>query len=497
MTIFKKTLKVSKNTMNCKSQFKTHLTPNKGYQKQFFKFISIIIVVSLTIIACNNTEKHKVVDSSVNENILNIWWDKGFSPEEDEALRQLVRNWENKTGKKIKLLFYTTDSLGDKIRRSLKAGNSPDIVMSFKAERSPNARLAWDDKLVDVSDIINPIKSLYTEPVLETVNFYNNVKKKRSYYAIPIHQGTMHIYYRRDLLEEAGRNEKDIPKEWDAFWDFWKQVQDDLQAKNKSNNQSKIYSLGLTLSPEAGDTYYLFEQILEAYDIEVISPQGKLLIDEEKVRQGIIKVLKWYRDFYQQGYIPPAALKWLNPDNNRSILNREILMTPNSTVSIPVAVRQDPDTYKNKLGILEYPNKPNGQPMRHLTMAEQSVILKESKNQKLAKDFLKYLVQTEVKKDYLVKAGGRNSPVMESVWKDSFWTNPNDPHISYATKTFREGEIRYFHISRNPAYSRVLDKNVWGQAINRVIVNKISPEQATDEAIAKIKKIYQQWNNEQ
>ncbi|MEA5596324.1 ABC transporter substrate-binding protein [Rivularia sp. UHCC 0363] len=478
-------------------KFKLNPKPCKRYQKRLLQLTSLILIALLTVLACNNTEDNSsLVAKSFNENTLDIWWDKGFNPEEDEALRQLVHNWENKTGKKINLLFYTTDSLGDKIRRSLKAGNPPDIVMSFKAERSPNFRLAWDNKLVDVSEIINPVENLYPKAVLQTVNLYNNAEKKRSYYAVPIHQGTMHIYYWRDLLAEVGRSEKDIPKEWDAFWDFWKQVQDDLRDKNKStgNNTSKIYSLGFTLSPEAGDTYYLFEQILEAYDVEIISSEGKLLIDDKKVRQGIIKVLKWYQDFYQQGYIPPAALKWLNPDNNRSILNREIVMTPNSTLSIPVAVRQDADIYQNKLGILEFPNKPNGQPMRHLTMAEQAVILAESKNQKLAKDFLKYVVRTDVMKDYLTKAGGRNSPVLEPVWQDGFWTNPNDPHISKATKTFTEGRIRYFYISQNPAYSRVLDQNVWGKAINRVIVDKISPEQAADEAITEIKLIYQEWD---
>ena len=382
-------------------QLQKHLKLRKRYQKRFIKFISLVLVASLTIIGCSSattTQTSLVVDSSVNQNSLNIWWDKGFNPQEDEALRQLVRNGENKTGKKINLVFYSTDSLGDKISRSMQAGNPPDVIMSFKAERSPNSRLAWDNKLVDVSDIVNSVKNKYPKAVLQTVNFYNNVEKKRSYYAIPIHQGTMHIQYWKDLLAEVGCSEKDIPKEWDAFWDFWKQVQNDLQAKNQQNKQSnnqsdkqsKIYALGLTLSPEAGDTYYLFEQILEAYDVEIINSQGKLLIDEPKVRQGIIKVLNWYQRYYQQNYIPPAALNWLNPDNNRSMLNREIVMTPNATLSIPVAVRQDDDIYNNNLGTIEFPNKPSGQPMRHLTMAEQAAILSDSKNQKLAKEFLKY-----------------------------------------------------------------------------------------------------------
>jgi len=469
---------------------------NRHYRK-IFQFTLLFIVIFFTILACNNTDKPQsslIANSSANANILNIWWDKGFNPEEDEALRQLVRDWESTSGKKINLLFYTTDSLAEKISRSLKAGNPPDIVMSFKAERSANARLAWDNKLVDVSDIINPVKNLYPKSILQTVNFYNNVTKKRSYYAVPIHQATMHIYYWRDLLSEVGYSEKDIPKEWDAFWEFWKKVQDDLETKNKSNGKSKIYALGFTLSPEVGDTYYLFEQFLEAYDVEIINSEGKLLIDDPKVRQGIIKVLTWYKNLYQQGYIPRTALKWLNPDNNRSILNREIVMTPNATLSIPAAVRQEPDIYNHKLGIIEFPNKPSGQPTRHLTMAEQSVIPVESKNQKLAKDFLKYIVQTEVMKKYLKNAGGRNSPVLQPVWKDPFWTNPQDPHISTVTKTLTRGNIRYFYVAQNPAYSRVLDKNIWGKAINRVIVNDITPEQATDAAILEIKQIYQEWN---
>lgn len=482
------------------SQRKLQLPLSRGHQKRLLKFVCLFLVFVLTTVACSesyNSVPSSPVKPSVNQKVLKVWWDKGFNPEEDEALRKLVSNWEKETGNQIQLLLYTTDSLGKKIRRSLKAGDPPDVVMSFKAERSPNSRLAWENKLVDVSDVIEPLKNLYSEPVLETVHFYNNVKKKRSYYGIPIYQATMQIYYWRDLLEQVGRTEQDIPKEWNAFWEFWKQAQDDLRAQKKSNqtsNQtSNIYSLGFTISPESGDTYHLFEQILEAYDVKIFNSQGQLLVEDPQLRQGITKVLQWYKSFYQQGYIPPTALKWLNPDNNRSLLNHEILMTPNSSLSIPVAVRQDPDIYRNKLGILEFPNKPNGKPMQHLTMAEQATILADSKNQELAKEFLRYVVKTEVLKTYLRTAGGRNSPVLKTVWEDPFWTDPKDPHISTASKTFTEGRVRYFETAQNPAYSQVLDENIWGEALNKVLVDRVSPEQAADESIKKIKQIFDDW----
>lgn len=420
---------------------------------------------------------------------LKIWWDKGFTLEEDEALQQLVSDWEQQSGNQIKLSFYTTDELAQKVERELRAGHPPDIIMSFKTERSLNARLAWEGKLADVSDVIEPVKRLYPETVLKTVNFYNNIEKKRSYYGVPIHQATMHVYYWRDLLKQVGRSERDIPKDWDGFWEFWKQMQDDLQSQQKQD----IYGLGFPISVEAADTYYLFEQILEAYDVQILDTEGQLLINDPQVRQGIVKVLDWYAQFYQQGYIPPDALHWLNPDNNRSLLNRAVVMTPNETLSIPAAVRQDPDTYHNKLGILEFPNKPSGKPMRYLITAQQAVLFAESKNQKTAKDFLAHLLQPEIMGVYLKAAGGRNLPVLEPIWKDPFWTDPNDPHISTAAKTLIKEQTRLYYIAQNPAYSIVLKENVWGKALKRVFVDGSSSEQAADEAIERIKKIFDQW----
>lgn len=457
-----------------------------------YALITLILSLIIVIVACTNTNKldlPSLTEVPTDSKVLKIWWDKGFSLEEDEALQQLVNNWTQQSGKKIKLSFYTTDELARKVERQLHAGHLPDIILSFKAEGSLNAYLAWSGKLADVSNVIEPVKSLFPEQVLKTVNFYNKVEKKRSYYAVPIHQATIHIYYWRDLLEQVGRTERDIPKDWDAFWEFWKQVQNDLASQQKQD----IYGLGFPLSVEAADTYYLFEQILEAYDIQILDSKGKLLVVYPKVRQGIVKILAWYLELYQQGYIPPDALHWLNPDNNRNLLNRAVVMTPNDTLSIPAAVRQDPDTYRNKLGILEFPHKPNGKPMRYLVTVEQAVVFAQSKNQKVAKDFLAYLIQPEIMGNYLKAAGGRNLPVLKPVWKDPFWTDPNDPHISTAAKTLIEGQTRLFYIAQNPAYSLVLKENVWGKALKRVIVDGSSPEQAADEAIERIKQIFDQW----
>ena len=474
---------------------------------KYTRYILIFLAVLLAIAASANllhserflapseqvysSDRSRLTESPSANTALAVWWEKGYNPQEDEALKKLVGDWEKKTGNKIELFLSSSEELFQKALRASKVGNLPDLILSCKGERSLSIRLAWEGKLADVSDVIESVKHLYPKNVLESANLYNKAEKRWGYYGIPIHQATNHVYYWKDLLEQVGRNEKDIPKDWDGFWQFWTKIQDELRTKQKLD----IYGLGLPVSIEAGDTFQTFEQILEAYDVTILDSKGQLQVDKPQVRQGIVKVLNWYEQFYQQGYIPPDALRWLNPDNNRSLLNHKILMTINRTLSIPAAVRQDPNLYRNKLGILELPNKPNGKPMRHLITVEQALVFATSKHQKLAKDFIAYILQPKVMGEYLKAAGGRYAPVQRSIWNDPFWTDPREPHISVATKTITQTPTRTYYTFQNPTYNEVLQENVWGKALRRVLVDRVSSEQAADEAIARIKQIFTEWGS--
>ncbi len=452
-----------------------------------------LLVVSLGLVLTSCTGQPQLNSSPTpqlpqRQRVLRIWWEKGFNLEEDEAIQQVVNQWQQQSGQRTDLTFYTTDELPQKAERALASGNPPDIMMSHSAERTLNPRLAWEGKLVDVTAVIAPMQQQYTAVALDAVYFYNRQTRQRRYYAVPLYQATIHLFYWRDLLQRSGRSDREIPQDWQGFWSFWQQVQQDLKAQ-----QQPIYALGFPLSTAASDTYYWFEQVLAAYDAQILDAKGQLLVDQPTTRQGIINALRWYTELYQQGFIPPDALKWLNPDNNRSLLNRHVLLTPNATLSIPATLRQDRDTYQNKLGILPLPRKPNGQPLPYLVTVKQAVIFTASPNPQQAQEFLSYLIQPQVIGTYLKTSGGRNLPVMHSVWQDPFWTDPTDPHIAAAAKVLTQGPTRPFYYVQNPAYSTVLEENVWGQALTRIVVDGLSPEQAADEAIARIKEIFAQW----
>src|SRR3712207_6727281 len=109
----------------------------------------IVLLVSLIVVACSQDPKTAlppVNDSPSNSTVLSIWWDKGYILEEDEALQQVVSQWEKQTGNTVKLSFYTSDELSQKAQRAIQAGNPPDVLMNDNADRVLNPRLAWEGK---------------------------------------------------------------------------------------------------------------------------------------------------------------------------------------------------------------------------------------------------------------------------------------------------------------------------------------------------------------
>jgi multiple sugar transport system substrate-binding protein len=421
-------------------------------------------------------------DPSPANRTLTVMWDKGYVIEEDESIQKVVRDWQRKSGVQTKLSFYNSGEIAPRTLRSSGAGVPPDVLFAAKSLYPISD---WRGKLAEVTDIVESRKAAYSSDALLSARLYG--KQDQHYYGVPIGQGTTHIYYWKDLLQKAGYRPEDIPKDWDGFWTFWKTVQQQLKKQGQP-----VYALGLPFSVGALDVYYIFEHVLAAYDVQLLDDQGQLRVDRPEVRQGIIRCLNWYIQHYRDGSIPPDALKWLDPDNNRAFLDRMVLMTPNPTLSIPAAVHNDPETYSKKLGTLEFPKKPNGTPMPHLIMVRQAIVFTDAPHTTDAKAFLSYLTQPPVLNGFLKSSFGRFLPFTPELKKDPFWLNPADPHISTVSRTIASGQTRPFHNVLNPAYGVFLEENVWGTVLHQMAVDGLSAEAAADQAIARLKEIFAQ-----
>ena len=429
-------------------------------------------------------------NASPQDNTLTIWWSRGYYAQEDEAIEEVIAAWQSQTGKKVNFSLISEDDILKNTTNALKAGNPPDILFAHCTERTLGPRWAWDGQLADVSEVVEPLKDVYSPSAIQSIYLYNIQAQKRSAYAVPINQRSLHIHYWRDLLAEAGLKEEDIPREWDAFWEFWKQAQDNLRARG----QKDIYALGFSVSKEGSETSIIFEQVLEAYDIQILDPEGNLLGDPQ-IRQRLATALDWFANFYKAGYIPPDATNWLASSNNTDFLNQRVLMTVNATLSIPASLREYEEIYRNQIVTIEFPSEPDGESPRYIAHIHQVVIFESSPHKEMAKDFLSFLLQSKNLRPYLEGSLGRYFPVMPKLAAEPFWNDPADPHISVATRQFQPEKTRPTSLSLNPAYASIYSENVWGRAIERILVDGLSPEAAADEALTRIAENFAQWDN--
>src|SRR5213595_775231 len=150
---------------------------------------------------------------------LTVFWTKGFYKSEDDALFAAIRKFEAKhKGVKIELSQYPVQDTIPKTVAALDSGNPPDVAYSDVYDFQVTAKWAFDGKLEDISGVIDPMRAKFEPNALSTTFLYNDVEKKRAYYAFPIKQQTMHIQYWKDMLAEAGLKDSDIPKDWKGYW---------------------------------------------------------------------------------------------------------------------------------------------------------------------------------------------------------------------------------------------------------------------------------------
>src|SRR2546428_55078 len=353
-----------------------------------------------------------------------VWWNKGYYPEEDAAMQKIVKEFEASHKVEIDLSFTAQEDLLKKITAALIARRVPDVAFCFFNDWQVVPKFGWGDQLDDVSDLVQALKPRYNAKMLEGAYVMNGRTKKRAYYGVPIEAQTMHIHYWRDMLREVGMADDPakIPMKWDDYWNYWKKAQDALRKKDPAK-YGKLYRIGMTESTRATDTLYNFEMALLSFNGETVDKDGKVVADQPRNREAIVKTLKWFGELFTSGYVPPDATNWTDGDNNAGFHSRTIVMTPNPSQSIPAAQffnKEDLEkkNYFDNMATIEWPDGPDGRKAHYLSAGKTLNLPKDSKNQKLPKDFIAFAVVKERFRQYIKAVQRRGCPAFTGLAAD-------------------------------------------------------------------------------
>ena len=440
---------------------------------------------SLGLVAAGGLSRPHIANAAATT--AEAWFAQGFAKEEDAALLKLVADYEKATGNKIDLSIIPFAPLRQKEVSAIQSGVVPDVMAAADLEFAPLN--AWDDKLLDISDIVEPLKADYAPLAIESCNLYNSATKKRSYYMAPLIITGWPFHIWGSLVEKGGGKISELPNTWDAFLDYFKPVQDKLRAEGMRN----IYAYGYQLTANGVDPIATYNQFMIAYGgKDLVTPDGRLHTEDPQVRAAAAKALAKLTTPFKEGYVPPGVVNWNDADDNNAFHSRLIVMDFDGSISTEVAIYDKKDEY-NDIVTRGLPLSNDGKPLTSQIIALGTVIPKGAKNVAAAKDFMKYVAQPKVLNEYLKGGLGRFLvPVPEMVNSDPFWLK-EDPHRKAYAELTMVGEAMPIYEVYNPAIAQVNAEHVFSVAMFDVMNNGMAPEQAIDKAFKRAEEIFAKY----
>jgi len=321
-----------------------------------------------------------------------------FVPASDQLLKgKITQECQKATGIKLNLETINANDLQARITSAIQSGAGPDIIMSIG-----NWVQLYQASLADVGDVAEEIGK-------EQGGYYGISQQVATvgnkWVGVPWCVGGGLIAYRKSWLAEVGFADK-FPATWDEY----------RTAGQKLKKAGHPY--GQTAGHTFGDAPGWWYPYLWSWGGKEVEADGKTVVlnSKETVESVKFAVALWKETMDEGG------LAWDDTSNNRAFLSGSISAT-NNGASIYIEAKKKPDSYQTDKGkqmkddILhaKIPGGAGGQ--YNLPGPFTDMLMGYSKNQKPAKDFLRWIHSKPVFDEWFTSQQGYTDGATK-VWED-------------------------------------------------------------------------------
>jgi multiple sugar transport system substrate-binding protein len=293
-----------------------------------------------------------------------------FVPESDVELRRQTDEYSRQTKVDVTLELINQNDLQARITAAIQSGSGADMILM--AHNWPHL---YQSGLADVSDLCEwkrHDQGAYY-PQCEAA-----ARDRSRWLALPWDLVGFLIAYRKSWLREAGATE--LPRTLDQY----RKIGAALKRAGRPIGQS----LGHTLADSSCWSYPL----LWAFGGAETDPSGRRVVLNSP---GTIESVKWMVAFWTEA-CDEGALAWDDTNNNRAFHANEISATLNAA-SIYLFAKRNPEKIRDErgrpmvtdIGHFPIPDGPRPTPGYHIVGSH--AVMRYSKNQKAAKEFLRWL----------------------------------------------------------------------------------------------------------
>ena len=390
-----------------------------------------------------------------------------FVPAGDEELTRQVGEAGKALGAEITLERINANDMQARITAAIESGNGPDIFQMLH-----NWTHLYQKACTDVGELAT-WKESDQGSYYDLCRQASNVGGK--WLSVPYGVVGNAVVYRKDLFGEVGESE--APKTWDD------------NRRIGAKLKKKGIPFGQTLGHTFGDAPTFSYPYLWSWGGKEVEPDGRTVaINSKEAVESIRFLAAMYKDAYDEG-----GLAWDDTNNNRAFLSGTIAATLNGA-SIYIESKRKPQQYKTDKGDemwkhldhFPLPGGPAGQFSYHVPFAH--AVMAYSKNQKLARDFIKWMHSKEqFGKWFMIEAG--YSVGSNKHWEQHpMWEKLDPPMKPYRTASgFARGfgHAGPFSAKATEVYTKYIVTDMYAKA-----VQGMKPEDSAKWAEGELKKIY-------
>ena len=296
-----------------------------------------------------------------------------FIPASDQHLKsKTVAQCQQDLGIKLTVETINANDLQARITSAVQSGTGPDVICAVS-----NWPQLYADSVAEVSDVAEAIGK-------EQGGYYELFKivaqDNGRWLGVPWTIVAGLLTNRKTWLEEIGYTGEKMPGTWD-----------DYRAAGKKLKAAG-HPLGQTAGHTFGDAPSFWYPFLWSFGGREIGDDKKTVALNSK---ETVESVKWAVGFWKD-CCDPGGLAWDDTSNNRAFLSGTISST-NNGASIYIEAKRKPDNYQTEKGTPMWkdifhsrlPKGPAGQFIYPTPMTD--MVMKYSKNQKAAKDFLRWV----------------------------------------------------------------------------------------------------------
>ncbi len=324
-----------------------------------------------------------------------------FIPASDALLKkEITQEAEKVLGIKLNVETINGNDLQARTTSAIQSGSGPDIICGLN-----NWPQLYAESVADVDDVVEEIGKAQGGFYEESRVVANNGQK---WLGVPWSLVGAMIVYRKSWFAEQGADS--FPATWEEYRAIGKKL------------KSAGHPIGQTLGHTFGDAPTFTYPYLWSWGGKEVEADGKTVVLYSK--QSVDSV-KFMTDFWKEA-LDEGGLAWDDTSNNRAFYAGTISATLNGA-SIYLLAKSKPDTYLDEKGNplfqdLAHSALPKGRAGQfgyHLPFT--NMLMGYSKNQKAAKDFLRWTTSKEVYRRWFDSQQGY-SVGATTVWEsDPLW----------------------------------------------------------------------------